>query len=556
MNEPRGRFACNTIGGKVLAIASDQPSGTYSSTAELYDPAIDAWTLVGSLTKGRWQHASAVLADGRAIVTGGYQDDITFGISSVEIYDPKTAKWTEAAPLKIPRHQHAMTAMADGRVLVVGGVEDPMLPSAERYDVATNTWNALPPPKDFHSPAAAVTLKDGRVLVIGGSADPEFLDAAGTAFTVTSALKVKRSGAALTALPDGTALITGGVDESEKALSSAELFDPKTNSWSLVGSMARARTEHATVVTSTGAVLIAGGEKSADVEMYDVANRTFAIIGHLAIPRSVMCAASLGDTALVLGGAQIGMYNAYTALVDRWQPSPGDAPCTLGLECASGACSGGKCTSSLFAPSDAGFDAAPTATPIAATNFQRCAKDAECGTGHCVEGVCCNTACTEQCHSCALPSSPGVCTPEPVGVDLKGECGAALSCTGTCGAESKCIGSGAGAQCGKSRCTSGNTGVGAVSCASAGARCPVDDAVPFSCGAYACEPAFGACLTSCRSSTDCAGGFVCDVPTGKCTAPTPAEDEGCSCTTPGHASGAPVALLLLLAFALARRRLT
>src|SRR5207253_2866032 len=63
---------------------------------------------------------------------------------------------------------------------------------------------------------------------------------------------------------------------------------------------------------------------------------------------------------------------------------------------------------------------APTPT---VPDIQRCAKDAECATGHCVEGVCCDTACTDRCHSCALLTNPGVCTLEPIGVDLKNECG-------------------------------------------------------------------------------------------------------------------------------------
>src|SRR5262249_33796332 len=80
-------------------------------------------------------------------------------------------------------------------------------------------------------------------------------------------------------------------------------------------------------------------------------------------------------------------------------------------------------------------------------DFQRCTKGSECPTGHCVEGVCCDTPCTDRCHSCALLTSPGKCTLEPVGVDLKSECGPALSCLGTCGDKGECIGSGAGTMC-------------------------------------------------------------------------------------------------------------
>jgi len=163
------------------------------------------------------------------------------------------------------------------------------------------------------------------------------------------------------------------------------------------------------------------------------------------------------------------------------------------------------------------------------TGFQRCNKSSECVSGHCVEGICCNTACTDRCHSCALLTSPGVCTLEPIGVDLKNECGPALSCLGTCGGSGECIGSGSGTQCARNRCTGPSTGIGPAYCAAPGTACATDEAVPFDCGAYGCEPAFGACMTVCTASRDCAPGFVCDVAGKQCIAlPPAAEDSGCS----------------------------
>ena len=38
-----------------------------------------------------------------------------------------------------------------------------------------------------------------------------------------------------------------------------------------------------------------------------------------------------------------------------------------------------------------------------------CSCDAECGSSHCVEGVCCNTACTGGCQTCKAASAPGTC---------------------------------------------------------------------------------------------------------------------------------------------------
>jgi hypothetical protein len=44
-----------------------------------------------------------------------------------------------------------------------------------------------------------------------------------------------------------------------------------------------------------------------------------------------------------------------------------------------------------------------------------CTIDSVCASGHCWNGVCCNTACADPCLSCNLQSHEGSCTPRPDG---------------------------------------------------------------------------------------------------------------------------------------------
>src|SRR5262249_17496666 len=47
-----------------------------------------------------------------------------------------------------------------------------------------------------------------------------------------------------------------------------------------------------------------------------------------------------------------------------------------------------------------------------------CSRSAECATGLCVDGVCCNSDCTGQCEACNVTGKEGTCiavTGEPVG---------------------------------------------------------------------------------------------------------------------------------------------
>ncbi len=235
--------------------------------------------------------------------------------------------------------------------------------------------------------------------------------------------------------------------------------------------------------------------------------------------------------------------------------------CATSDDCVSGACSEGVCITAWdggvpdSGPTPIADAPAPTlpTTPVVG-DFQRCNKPSDCATGFCVEGVCCDSACGDRCHSCALLTSPGKCTEEPTGVDLKNECGPANTCLGTCGPGGACIGAGTGTMCARNRCVGPTQGVGSAYCAAPGATCPTSESVPFDCAPYLCEPAFGACRSQCASSSDCANGYVCDVPSKTCVAPPPPpEDSGCATSRSSSASSA-VLLGLAVISAVARRR--
>jgi hypothetical protein len=307
-----------------------------------------------------------------------------------------------------------------------------------------------------------------------------------------------------------------------------------------------AHSDPVAVPLANGAVILAGGNFPT-VERLDPEGTAWTDVGTLMTPRIDGCITSIPGGVLFAGGTYVGP--SYT--VEGYFGAEAAATCASDDECASGKCSGGKCTEPPAI--DAGVPDAPPAadagagTPKVEGSFEHCSKDSECSTGHCVDGVCCDTACEETCHSCVLPGSAGKCTVEPIGVDLRGECGIALSCTGTCSGDGKCVGAGAGSQCAPSKCTSPQAGVGPAICASRGARCPSNEVTPFDCAPYACEPIFGACRTSCAASSDCAGGNVCDIGSKTCVAPSgsaPADSGGCSYG--GSATASPIWLLLAL----------
>ncbi len=77
----------------------------------------------------------------------------------------------------------------------------------------------------------------------------------------TLAMNVARTRHSLTRIGAGGFLLAvGGMDSDGNALSSAELFNPATQSWTtLSGQLNQARCDHAAIMTAGGAIFIIGG---------------------------------------------------------------------------------------------------------------------------------------------------------------------------------------------------------------------------------------------------------------------------------------------------------
>ncbi|HVU05162.1 MAG TPA: hypothetical protein VHE30_25610 [Polyangiaceae bacterium] len=167
-----------------------------------------------------------------------------------------------------------------------------------------------------------------------------------------------------------------------------------------------------------------------------------------------------------------------------------------------------------------------------------CTTGAACGTGHCVDGVCCDAACDGLCEACTATKkgsgADGTCGAIGTGKDPDSECTA--SPTSTCGTDGYCDGArncrlyGTFTSCGTATCNA--NAVERFACDGLGTCVGTtgSDCAPYACGG-------GACKKPCGSALDCVSGRTCVA--GSCVIPQngDAGAGGAATGTGGAASG-------------------
>jgi hypothetical protein len=189
---------------------------------------------------------------------------------------------------------------------------------------------------------AALPLSDGRVLVVGGwgvfeggyfaaLSSAELYDPGSGTFSTTGSMSQSRIGPVAVRLADGKVLVLGGYGPVAGgpylSLASAEIYDAPSGNFSLTGSMSHARQGMTATLLANGTVLVTGGVDDSNstvqsAELYDPVTGVFMPTGNMNEARQGQTATLLNDGDVLIAGG-CGSVGCPLATAELYHPATG-----------------------------------------------------------------------------------------------------------------------------------------------------------------------------------------------------------------------------------------
>ncbi len=274
----RGFGASVLLDGRVLVTGGtdgDDSSGTSLATYDLFSytnsPPVNS-QVNGSIPTGLVGHGQVTLADGFAVICGGWHTAAT-PVKSSYYMDPSSLVWTAGGNMARARKYHAFVALDQGvQALAIGGVgaTGAPLPFCELWDEGAHIWHHAGSMTYARSGCAAVKIGDGRIVVIGGKG-----------FHATQSAP------------------------SNAQLATCEIYDQTTDQWSPLPSMSSARGDFpaATYIPSKNVIVVSGGS-AASIEVLDLNKMQWRTLSATSPTNrfSSVCGRLGTDTFALIGG--------------------------------------------------------------------------------------------------------------------------------------------------------------------------------------------------------------------------------------------------------------
>ncbi|MEO8611280.1 MAG: galactose oxidase-like domain-containing protein [Chloroflexota bacterium] len=288
-----------------------------TTSMRLYNPATDTFTKIADPGGASVFCAGfVVLPDNRVVLNGGHMvTGDNYGLVSTNIYNPATGKWSKSGDMAEARWYPTTLTLGDGRLFTMGGSITPtanaLIP--EIYNTSSGTWSQIPTasmdvplyPRIHLLPNgkvffvnvnnawsrtldlttglwsvasgnaasrsfSSVQYLPGKIMISGKGQNTAVIDmnqAGKPNWRVTQPMAYSRYNHNLIMLPDGKVLAIGGSNDDSNTDSSAvrpaELWNPSTEQWTTLPSMATPRMYHSiAMLMQDGRVMVAGGGRS------------------------------------------------------------------------------------------------------------------------------------------------------------------------------------------------------------------------------------------------------------------------------------------------------
>lgn len=556
-------------------------------------------TAEGGAAEDRFGFALAVSGD--TVVVGAYQnDDVDAEAGSAYVFERSGGTWVQRAKLLASDatlgDRFGVSVAIDGDTILVGahGEDDGGSSTGAVYVFSRSGADWVETQRLKASDAAAgdsfgrVVAIDGDVLIAGAQNDDDGATNAGAAYVFVREGGTWTEQAKLTASDPGEAVYFGSAVDVEGGLAVVGAYLSASPALDSGAAYVFARNGSS---WDQQAKIVAG-----DGEAEDRFGRSVAVAGG-----RVLVGSYFDDDKGTNSGSVYVFEEQGSSWVERQKLTADDAAANdyFGFAVAA---SGTTAVIGSYGDDDkGGASGAVYALELRKSLSDLCGAGAECESGYCVDGVCCELPSCPDCHSCAFVGEEGRCAPVPAFEGMA--CGD--STESPCTQPDTCDGAGvcqpnhtaAGAACGDSEstdCTEPDTCDGHGTClpnhAAAGAPCGDDDET--SCtradtcnGEGTCAPnhepdgtqcidgscedgvcvgeggaagAAGAAGSSGTGGSGGSGGTSAQGGTGAGsgdTASSGEDDSGCGCRVAGSRSrdGSVLAALVVLAL-LSRRR--
>lgn len=300
-------------GGRYYSLAT-----AYRTSVQLYDPVTENWSDGAALSTGVAYHSTSLQPNGDLLVCGGFNGA---ALSQCERYDPDVNTWSSAASFNQARYFHAVVLLPSGSLVAVGGTDGSAARfSVERFDPPKGFKQAAASMLNAITPETVTRLPNGRLLITGiriGDQNTNFTeiyDVDLNIWSIHAPMNQIRRYHTATLLPDGKVLVIGGLGETYQStvLNTAEIYDPVEETWTMAASMTDARAFHTATLLADGRVMVVGGNNKdlmnpaiASVEIYNPRSNTWSLTASPNQPRMYHNALLLNDGRVMIAGGLV-----------------------------------------------------------------------------------------------------------------------------------------------------------------------------------------------------------------------------------------------------------